>query len=121
MDIDNPEIRKPLDQIVAAVQADKSLLTRMHKTELYSTAINAENLSDLVGNHLFDDAPRLFGITRDEGVRVRGYLTGLASVNYEFVLELHAAYPQIMGKERPEFMERVNTHRARLGLGHISL
>lgn len=122
MELDNPAIRQPLDRIISAILADRTLLLRTYKTELNSQGITAENLGDLAGNHLFDDDPELFGITEDEGLIVRAYLARVYSSAadlggsedfeiYHWVLELHQIYPQVMEEERPEFLEHMNRVR----------
>jgi|GEM_PF-1921017 len=107
-----------MKKIMSACEKDKSLLTGV--PGLYSIfrdekrAYTAENLSILSANHLFDDFPSAFGITQQEGWFVRGYMqTGAKRDDYEFVRELHEAFPDMLNPEREEFVEEIRERRAK--------
>jgi hypothetical protein len=105
---DLSEVKNDLAQVLHAIQTDRTLLSKQFKTENESTRITAENLADLTGNHLFDDFPNLFGITSQQGHRIRAYFLKFSTRNpYNFVLELHKAFPEYMEDERPEYLEKI--------------
>ena len=77
----------------------------------------AESLEILTANHLFDDFPKIFGITQKEGWDVRGYIqTDAGREDYEFVKELHEAFPDMLNDEREEYITEINEKRAKKGL-----
>ncbi len=69
----------------------------------------------LPGNHFFDDDPSKFGITKIESHKIRAYFQE-GCENYNFVIELHRRFPEIIEKETNDFMERVNNRRKKIGL-----
>jgi hypothetical protein len=117
------EVIPILKKILAAIRKDRTLLCR----EMYpktagidNDRITVENLADLAGNHLFDDLPDLFGITKLEGHMARAYFqTGAMQGNYGYVAELHREFPEVMEEEREEYLVWVNSSRAKKGLPSI--
>ncbi len=112
------EIKKPLKKVLEAMDKDRSLLIKYTKsTPSDDKRITAENLGDLAGNHLFDDNPELFGISKIEGHKIRAYfqMTDYLIRKSHFVFELHKEFPDLMEPEREEYIQRIekekNTYR----------
>lgn len=114
-----PEIKDELTRALQAIQNNRALLTKYPKTTgSDDKRITAENLEDLVGNHMFNNRPECFGITELEGHRIRSYFQG--STKYNFVAELHQEYPDVIEEERPEYLDKINRYRTAKGLEPIS-
>ncbi|MFA7717689.1 MAG: hypothetical protein WC875_03155 [Candidatus Absconditabacterales bacterium] len=67
--------------------------------------ITIENISNLAGNHLFDDYPWLFGITKLEGDTFREYFQERAK--RKTILEIRDQLFYLFDEENPEFIERL--------------
>lgn len=113
------EVGDALEKVLKAIKKDRNLLLIYPKTALSSTKITAENLSDLAGNHLFDDYPGWFGITEEEAHRIRAYFE-LRCISLDYIPELHKKFPEIMEEERPEYLEHTKKLRIEQGLGPLS-
>ena len=120
------EIRNEFEKVLKAIQDDRSLLCKCPKypktTGYDNKKITAENLADLAGNHLFDDQPKWFGISKLEGHNIRAYFQG-GCINgyYNFVPELHREFPDVFDEERQEYLNKINERRVNKGLEPISL
>jgi hypothetical protein len=62
-----------LKQVVSVLKEHKEYLNYQHRSFRNGDKINLENLADLAGNHLFDDMPHLFEITKNDGHWIREY------------------------------------------------
>ena len=68
------------------------------KTMMMDTKLRIQHLEDLAGNHLFDDHPYLFGISKREAQMVRSYLqTNMAS--QRLLDEMYEAFPLLEGED----------------------
>ena len=117
------EIRNKFEKVLKAIQNDRSLLCKYPKTTGFDNKrITVENLDDLAGNHLFDDQPKLFGISKLEGHKIRAYFQG-GHINghHDFVPKLHREFPDVFDEERQEYLNRINGYRVNKGLEPISL
>ena len=86
------ETKNALEKALQAIQKDRNLLCHPDfpkGTGFDDRRITAENLSDLASNHLFDEEPNLFGITKLDGWKIRSYFQrGQMDSKYNFILEL---------------------------------
>lgn len=121
------ENKKALEKVLQAIQKDRNLLCHPDfpkNSGFDDKRITAENLSDLASNHLFDDEPKLFGITKLDGHKIRAYFqrgqTNDARL-YMFIIELREMFPGVFEPERPEYLDDINEIRQRHGLPPISL
>lgn len=89
-------IRIILSKILTAIQKDRTLLTYYPKTNLRSSQITVRNLEDLAGNHLFDDHPELFRITKMEGKRVRAFFQSHCTKRAQLNSVLRKEFPYII-------------------------
>ena len=111
------DIKEPLEKII------NSILTRKEKGESHPkdgciSKMNAENIERASCNHLFDDYPELYGITKPEAHRIREYFnTG----NYQHILDLHNNFPEIIEKEDNEWLKNINNYRKTKGIEPIVL
>ena len=115
-----PEVEQQMKKILQTLQNNRSLLKYPKTTGFENTRINAENLEDVAGNHLFDDHPKAFGISEIDGHKIRAYFQE-GSINYDFVVDLHEKFKNMLEPERSEYLNRVNKIRAKKGLGLISI
>ena len=116
------EVKSDFEKVLQAIQMNRTLLSRQIKTTGFSDQrITVENLEDLAGNHLFDDEPTLFGITELGGHKIRAYFQEGYARNYDFVLELHNAFPNVFEEERQEYLNRINNHRINQKLEPIQI
>ena len=67
------EILPIMKKIFGVFYKNRELLTEYPKTNSGEKNITVQNLEDLAGNHLFDDHPELFGISKIEGHKIRAY------------------------------------------------
>jgi len=100
------EVREPLGKILKEIQSDRSLF---RYTPSGDTKITAHNLETAAGNHLFDDHPEDFGISKREGHSIRVYFQG--DSNYGFIEELHREFPEMMESEPKHYLQMVDKHR----------
>lgn len=114
------EIEKSMETLLNAIVKDRNLLIGPKTTGFSDTRIICQNLEDVAGNHFFDDAPSKFGITKMESHKIRAYFQE-GCENYNFVIELHRRFPEIIEKETNDFMERINNRRKRIGLEPIKM
>lgn len=108
------EIKKPLKKVLTAIKKDRSLLLKYPKSTLNDNQrITAENLEDLAGNHLFDDHPEWFGISKIEGHKIRAYfqMTDYIIRDSHYVFELHERFPDLMEPERKGYMQRIEKEK----------
>jgi len=123
-DISTPQIRQTLDKIIRVFKEAKTHLVLgpgYPKSNANSTRINAENISDLSFNHLFDDCPETFEISEHDAWSLRAYFTeGVISQTFAYVQEMHDAYP-FLDDEEPYFIERVNRKRNEIGLKPLTI
>lgn len=112
------EIEKPMETLLNAILKDRNLLIGPKTTGFSDTRITCQNLEDAAGNHFFDDGYKKFGITEIESHKIRAYFQE-GCEDYNFVIELHRRFPEIMERETDDFMERINNRRKRIGLNPI--
>ncbi len=112
------EIKDIINRVLKAIQKDRTLLSVKPKTTGFEDQrITIENLDCLAGNHLFDDHPELFGITKQEGYKVRQYFQESSiKRNYIFLTELRKEFPTIFEDERQEYLDKINSYRKSLGI-----
>lgn len=102
------EIKEPLRKALEIIKKDRHKFARTPWKEL-----NAENLENAAGNHLFDDLYLWFGFEKIEGHIIRSYFQTGAFNGYDFIVELHKAFPDLMEPEKQDYLDRVNEYRAR--------
>lgn len=123
------ETKNALEKALRAIQKDRNLLCHPDfpkNSGFDDKRITAENLSDLASNHLFDDEPKLFGITKLDGHRIRAYFQrGQTQADnaplYGFITELREIFPGIFEPERQEYLDDVNEIRKKYKLSPISI
>ena len=114
------EIEKQMKKILQTLQNNRNLLKYPKTTGFEDTTINAENLEDVAGNHLFDDHPKVFGISEIDGHKIRAYFQE-GCTNYDFVGDLHKKFKNVLEPERLEYVNRINKIRTKNGLELISI
>ena len=67
------DVKNILTTIITSIIADKKLYNFYPKTTISENKFIPSGLCDLACNHLFDDRPELFGITKIQGHKVREY------------------------------------------------
>lgn len=112
------EIKDIMNRVLKAIQKDRRLLCLRPKTTGWEDKrITIENLECLAGNHLFDDHPELFEITKNEGHKIRAYFQARSgNGNYSFFPELRKEFPDMFESERQEYLNRINSFRNSLRL-----
>ena len=114
------EIEKSMETLLNTIVKDRNLLIGPKTTGFSDTRITCQNLEDAAGNHFFDDVPNKYGIIKMESRKIRAYFQE-GCENYNFVIELHRRFPEIIEKETNDFMERINNRRKRIGLEPIKM
>jgi len=89
------DVKNTLAIIINVIIADKKLYDFYPKTIIPENKFIPSGLADLAGNHLFDDQPQLFGITRMQGRFVREYF----QMNTD-------SYNSELYKEFPDYFEK---------------
>lgn len=115
------EIRPLLEKVLREIYGDRSKLT-------YSTSdgglnggrITAWRLEQAADNHLFDDHPELFGITKHDGHTLRQYFEEYGE-DREYVELLHLEFPQYMDDENRRYLNELNQARVKRGLFSFKL
>lgn len=105
-----PEIKNEMEKVLHALHKNRKLLIYPKTTGFSDTTINAENLEDVAGNHLFDDHPQFFGITEMSGHKIRAYFQE-GCVTYDFVKALHQEFPKLLETERKKYLDKINKRR----------
>ncbi len=80
------------------------------KTMMRDTKLRVQHLEDLAGNHLFDDHPYLFGISKREAQRVRSYLQ-MNNTSQRLLDEMYEAFPRFLEGEDEKYLEHVSLNR----------
>jgi len=112
---DNNEITqrkpdRPLNEILATIlehiknnnEARNLFYACPGITKRWKNKITIENLVNTSGNHLFDDIPEPFGITKQEGNIVRDYFQ--LQSRYKTVLDSREQLTDLFDEENPEFI-----------------
>jgi len=68
--------------------------------------LRLQHLEDLAGNHLFDDHPYLFGISKREAQMVRSYLQ-MNTASQSLLDEMYEAFPLLEGEDE-KYLARVS-------------
>lgn len=79
----DPEIEELLWKVLKVFQKDRTLLIGPKLSGINNQEITVDNLRDLAGNHLFDDAPEKFGITKIDGHKIRAYFQATFEMDRE--------------------------------------
>ncbi|MBI2124206.1 hypothetical protein HYT92_00270 [Candidatus Pacearchaeota archaeon] len=103
--------------VLKTFQQDRTLLNKYPGS--VNQRITAENIENLAANHLFDDCPKWFGISKLEGHKIRAYFQEGVR-DYNFVFELYKNFPGIFEGERQEYANRMNRYRMHSGLKPFS-
>jgi len=74
---------------------------------MMDTKLRVQHLEDLAGNHLFDDHPYLFGISKREAQMVRSYLQ-TNTTHQKLVNEMYEAFPQLLEGEDEKYLARIS-------------
>ena len=98
------EIKEPMEKVLIALHKDKSFLKKMVGD---NQRITAENICEWACNHLFNDHPEQFNITKIEGFKIREYFHGEALKNHTYVNELRKTFPEYMEPERERFLKEI--------------
>ncbi len=99
------EVKTEFEKILQVIKKDRSLLEYYLGAKGLIKKINVENIANIACNHLFDDFPELFGITKLEGHKIREYFHNCNP--YDFTSQLHNAFPDFFEEETPEYLEHV--------------
>ena len=110
-----PEIKEPLTKILQKLNSNKELLNRL----AHLRNLTVENLEAMAGDHIFDDYPELFDITKQEGLEIRAYFSDPENMLGISVLRLHQEF-QHLERERKEYIDSINNHRRYKSLEHIN-
>ena len=74
------------------------------KTMLRDTKLRVQHLEDLAGNHLFDDHPYLFGISKREAQMARSYLQ-MNTATQGLLDEMYEAFPGLLEGEDEKYIQ----------------
>ena len=108
--------RDAMENVLRTFYQNRELLLYYGSTKR-DKKITVQTLCDLAANHLFDDCPSMFGITKSDGHNIRTYFQVSHAFYCNFVHELHREFPEFMDSEDPEYIDRhVNEFRIRNGL-----
>ncbi len=97
------EVRPIFLKILKTLEVKRYLLIPQEnggypKTMLMDKKLRVQHLEDLAGNHLFDDHPYLFGISKREAQMVRSYLQ-MNTASQKLVDEMYDAFPILEGED----------------------
>ncbi len=118
------DVKKVLTKIFLVLREDPTKLTDLYPEycgRQNEKAYTVENLETLSSNHLFDDNPKMFGITELEGCVIRHYfLTGAET--YDLIKDLREEFPNFFKHpETQEYLDYANGRRKQKGLSPLSL
>ncbi|EKD25407.1 MAG: hypothetical protein ACD_80C00066G0001 [uncultured bacterium (gcode 4)] len=104
LEINNNKSPRSFDEIAEAIIKH---IANNREEFLSGTGFNKgkltiENLEMLAGNHLFDDCPELFGISKIEGHIFREYFQ--KHTGEKTILEIRAQLANLFDEEYPEFI-----------------
>lgn len=125
MDATFNEVKPILEKILKAISEDRSKLTNAFADGgTPGGKITALRLEQAIGNHLFDDSPELFGITKNDAQVLRDYTqsTAFQHGHYkDYIEDMHEAFPQYMDQEDERYVSDINEERSKLGLPELQL
>ena len=99
------EIKPLLEEILPLIRLDEKVRAEVEFwLKIKNKKINFENLSDLAGNHLFDDRFYIFNITKIQGHKIREYFQ-LNFDNYNSIQEFRKEFSNLLEEENPEYLE----------------
>ena len=79
------------------------------KTMIGDKKLRLQHIEDLAGNHLFDDHPYLFGISKREAQMVRSYLQ-MNTASQRLLDEMYEAFSLLEGEDE-KYLEHVTLNR----------
>lgn len=92
-------------KMINAFLKDENLISEYFAN--FNKSFNVQQLASLAGDHLFDDYPERFGISKHEGQIIREYFQG--EKPYKYVKEIHKKFPRVFEKESNEFMKYLDS------------
>jgi len=109
------EVKPILLKIFKTLDAKRYLLIPQEngwypKTMMLDKKLRVQHLEDLAGNHLFDDHPYLFGISKREAQMVRSYLQ-MNTASQKLLDEMYEAFPLLLEGEDEKYLEHVTFKR----------
>ena len=105
------EVKPILLKILKTLESKRYLLIPQEnggypKTMIMDTKLRVQHLEDLAGNHLFDDHPNLFGISKRDAQMVRSYLQ-MNTASQSLLDEMYEAFPQLLEDEDEKYLEHI--------------
>ena len=105
------EVKPILLKIFRTLDAKRYLLIPQRnggypKTMIGDMKLRVQHLEDLAGNHLFDDPPYLFEISKREAQMVRSYLQ-MNTTSQKLLDEMYEAFPHLLEGEDEKYLEHV--------------
>ena len=80
-------VKNAFDKVIKAIIDDKSLYDLYPRTNFKNKELTVDGICDLACNHLLDDHPELFGLTKKEGLIVREYINNNKNYSKEILEE----------------------------------
>ena len=90
-----PKTKEAFDIVIAVLKKDRTLFDKYPHADRGS--ITVSGMCDVACNHLFDDHPELFGITKMQGHIIRAYFHNVERNVY--INELHELAPDFFQAE----------------------
>lgn len=104
----DPEIKQILSKVVNVLVKDKSLYFEYPRNVGRDRdKFTAQGLADASGNHLLDDRPELFNISKLQALKVRSYFFKYANENHVYINELYKEFPAVFEGESREYIDDV--------------
>lgn len=116
------EVKHLFEKVLSAIHEDRDKLTSSTSDGgREGGRITVWRLEQAADNHLFDDHPERFGITKHEGHTLRCYLESHWDDGREYIEKLHHEFPQYMDEENERYLRDINADHQRRGLPLINL
>ena len=80
-------VRPILEKVIAVIRNNRDLIKGYPKSGgMQSTVLTVDSVCDVACNHLFDDYPERFGITKMDGHIIRAFFHNYSRKHWEEVL-----------------------------------
>ena len=116
----NKEIKELLEKVIPVLKENREIYNSDHRIKFRDgNKFTVLSLMELASNHLFDNNPDLFGITENEGWKIRSYFenpdNGRNGYNIEYqravedmIVDLYRTFPNVFEGESRGYLQTQN-------------
>ena len=114
------EIKEDLRKVLEVLAEDDHHIKEFC-TENPDKRLTVENLEILAADYVFEESAEKFGITTEASSKIGEFFEEKPFGRYNYVEELHKAFPDILQPERKEYLNKINRDRWEFKLGPLNV